>query len=87
MIRNLGWDHVDVHNKVIADALNFFLQRFPDRATAIATVAGVASPALASPAKEGAVVQTLLARLPDAVLQAAQSPATPPASLAMPQAG
>lgn len=78
LIAEKGWDHVDVKNQVVADALNFFLQRNPDRATKIATAAGVANPAAPSAAKDAAVTQSLMARLPDAASQAAASPATPP---------
>lgn len=77
LIAARGWDHADVHNQVLADALKFFLERFPDRATAIATQAGAASPAEPSVAKDQAVTETLMARLPDAMSQAAASPATP----------
>jgi hypothetical protein len=78
LIAAKGWDHISVHNQVAADALNFFLQRFPDRATAIAAAAGIANPSVPSIAKDAAVTQTLMARLPDAASQAAASPATPP---------
>lgn len=73
-----GWDHVDVKNQIVANALNFYLQRYPDRSTAIATAAGVANPSVPSNAKSAAVAQSLMARLPDAASQAAASPATPP---------
>jgi hypothetical protein len=73
-----GWDHVTVNNAVLRDALQFFLERFPERATAIAAQAGVQSPAAPSAAKDAAITETLMARLPDAMNQAAASPATPP---------
>lgn len=76
LIDDKGWDHVDVHSHVLASALNFFLQRNPERSTKIATAAGVANPAEPSPAKDAAVTQSLLARLPDAAASAAASPAT-----------
>lgn len=82
LIAEKGWDHVDVHNAVLAGALNFFLQRYPDRSTAIAAAAGVAAPSLPSAAKNDAVTQTLMARLPDAMTAAAASPATPAAPVA-----
>jgi hypothetical protein len=78
LIAARGWDHVDVHNQVLADAATYFLQRFPDRATAIAEQAGVAAPAVPSAAKDTAIKETLMARLPDAMNEAAASPATPP---------
>lgn len=78
LIKEKGWDHIDVHNKVVADALNFMLQRNPDRSTKIAKSAGVDNPTVPSMAKDEAVTQSLLARLPDAASQAAASPATPP---------
>jgi hypothetical protein len=74
-----GWDHVDVHNVVLADGLNYFLARFPDRSTAIAAQAGVLNPAAPSQAKDVAVTETLMTRLPEAMAAAAASPATPPA--------
>lgn len=79
LIAQRGWDHADVKNAVLADALNYFLERFPDRSTAIAAQAGVAAPEVASPAKDTAVKETLMARLPDAMNEAAASVATPPA--------
>lgn len=78
LIAQKGWDHIDVHNAVVASALNFMLQRNPDRATKIAKAAGVDDPSGPSTAKDEAVTQSLLARLPDAATQAAASPATPP---------
>lgn len=78
LIKAKGWDHIDVHNKVLADALTFLEQRNPDRATKIATAAGVADPSMPSSAKDVAITQSLLARLPDVASQAAASPATPP---------
>lgn len=78
LIAGRGWDHVDVHNAVLAEALQYFLERFPDRAAAIAAQAGVASPEMPSPAKDAAVKDTLMARLPEAMSQASASPSTPP---------
>lgn len=78
MIADRGWDHVDVHNAVLADALRYFLERFPDRSTAIAAQAGVDAPSTPSLAKDAAVTETLMARLPDAMSEASVSPSTPP---------
>ena len=78
MIAARGWDSANVSNAVLRDALEYFLQRFPDRATQIAAQAGVTAPATPSAAKSDAVAETLMARLPDAMGQASASPATPP---------
>lgn len=78
LIAARGWDSVNVSNVVLRDALEYFLQRFPDRATQIAAQAGVPTPAKPSAAKEAAVEETLMARLPEAMNQASASPSTPP---------
>lgn len=78
LIAEKGWDHVAVNNAVLREGLTYFLQRFPDRAVKIAEQAGVQSPKEPSAAKEDAVAETLMARLPDAMNQASASPATPP---------
>lgn len=77
MIAQKGWDHIDVHSIVVKEALDYFLQRFPERAAAIAQQAGAASPAAA----QEAVADTLMSRLPAAMTEAAASPATPPAPI------
>lgn len=69
-IKAKGWDHLDVHNAIIAHAINFMLQRFPDRSAALA------SPTIP---QDVAVMESLTARLPEAMAIAAASPATPPA--------
>ena len=80
-IQAKGWDHVDVHSQIVADAAEYFLQRFPDRAAAIAKSAGAAAET-----PDDAVADTLTARLPEALAVAAASPATPPAPATEPQA-
>ena len=71
-IQAKGWDHVDVHSQIVADAAEYFLQRFPNRAAAIAKSAGAAAET-----PDDAVADTLTARLPEALAVAAASPATP----------
>lgn len=72
-IKARGWDSVDMHSVVLADAATYFLQRFPDRTKIIADAAGII------PMREvrSAVTDTLHARLPEALAVAATSPATP----------
>lgn len=77
VIRAKGWDHVDVKNRILADAAEFFLQRFPDRSQQIAKVAGADTKIQ----KFAAVEESLMARLPAAAAEAAASPATPPNTL------
>jgi hypothetical protein len=73
-----GWDHIDVHSQVIARAVRYFLERFPDRAAQIETAAN-GPETLSVTTKREAVSDTLAARLPEAMTIAAASPATPPA--------
>ena len=75
-IRAKGWDDVNVHSQIVAEAANYFLQRFPNRASAIGSSAGAVGPG--TQAEAGAA--TLMARLPEAITIAAASPATPPAA-------
>jgi hypothetical protein len=76
-IKASSWDNVDVHSRIVADAADYLLQRFPDRAAAIVTAANSDAGKLVP--KYAALSDTLTARLPEAIAVAAASPATPPA--------
>lgn len=65
LIKEKGWDHIDVHNQIIADAAAFMLRKLPDRAAQLSV--------------SGPLEDSLTARLPEAMTVAAESPATPPA--------
>jgi len=77
-IKAAGWDNINVHSAVVADAANFMLERFPDRSVQI--IKAAAPIGVLEPEQEplDAVKDSLSARLPAAVVIAAASPATPP---------
>lgn len=70
VIEQHGWDSKEAREAILAAASNYLRQRFPGRAATITANA----PAVGS---ETAINQTLAARLPDAIANAAASPATP----------
>ncbi len=80
-----GWDNIDVHSQIVADAANFTLDRFPDRATALTAAANSNQVIIGAISPIAAVQESLNARLPDAIAIAAASPATPPAPDMPPQ--
>lgn len=74
MIDERGWASADVRNETVAEAVRFFLERFPDRADKLAKQAGATN----LDEKVSAVQDTLLARFPDAAREVGESPVTPP---------
>jgi hypothetical protein len=81
LIETKGWSSPAVREAVLATAADYLRQRFPDRTGQI--VAAAQTPWEKIPTAE-AVIETLAARLPDAIAVAAASPATPPATLVNP---
>jgi hypothetical protein len=78
LIRQKGWDHVDVRNATLAAAAPYLIKRFPDTLKAV----GVDF------SNEKAVTDTVIGALdrafPHAAARAAASPATPPATAPSP---
>ncbi len=75
LIASKGWDHVEVHDAVIANGLNTIVAKFPG------ALAGVGlSTDLSDPANRQAIQAALQRALPAAFTAAAASPATPPAT-------
>ena len=74
LIAAKGWDHIEVHDKVIGQALNSMAARFPDALKAV----GLSSD-LSDPANVASITNALKRALPAAFMAAANSPATPPA--------
>lgn len=67
-----GWDHPEVHNAVIAKAMNYAIEKFPDALT----MAGLDP---TDPATAGHLESALQRILPTAIAPVAASPATPAA--------
>ena len=77
-IRAKGWDHVDVRNKALQQALPYMINHFPDTLKA----AGLD---LNNQDQTAKLVERALDRaFPEAARQAAESPATPPATAPKP---
>ncbi len=75
LIKAKGWDHIAVKNAVVAAAIGYAIEKFPDamKRSGIDT----SNPAAAAEKLSGVMNRVL----PNAVAQAADSPATPPATV------
>jgi uncharacterized membrane protein len=72
MIKAQGYDHIEVQSAIVAKALIYMVQKFPDALKSQGFSANLADPANATKIEEA-----LLRALPSAMTKFAASPATP----------